>query len=157
MNSRTITNILKSKPSTAKYFKGVYPIDRLPALNDFPCYIIVNTSHSSVNHGHWVLIYFKDSENVIFFDSFGRHPKNVNNGHILYSYIRNYNVHYSEYILQSKLSSVCGYYCIYVAYNICNNISLHSMFCMFSKEVDYNDVLIVTKVQSIFSYITNVL
>ena len=66
MNSETIAKILRSKPLTAKHFNGVYPIDALPTLTDFPCFIIVNTSESSIYYGHWVLLYFKDNRNVIF-------------------------------------------------------------------------------------------
>ena len=88
MNSETIARILRSKPLTAKHFKGVYPIDALPPLTDFQCYIIVNTSDSHVPRGHWVLLYFKDDKNVTFFDSFGRPPSDVNNGRMLYSLLK---------------------------------------------------------------------
>ena len=151
MNNGTVQNILRLDQRTSRMFEGIYPVDALPARVKFPSYIIVNTSKSTVHDGHWVVIYFKNFDDVIFFDSFGRSPTNVNNGRVLKMYLDKYNVKFNEFVLQSKFSSVCGYYCLYVAFYLCRGVFFFKdMFCMFTKDVDYNDGLIIQETKRLY-------
>jgi hypothetical protein len=58
-------------------FKGVYPSDKIPKLNNLSCYCIVNVDKSNEMGSHWMAI-AKDVSNksaehgCILYDSFGR-------------------------------------------------------------------------------------
>ena len=58
-------------------FKGVYPSDKIPKLNNLSCYCIVNVDKSNEMGSHWMAI-VKDVDNksaehgCILYDSFGR-------------------------------------------------------------------------------------
>ena len=150
MNNRTVENILRCDQRTASLFGGIYPVDKLPVRIKFPSYIIVNTSKSYVYNGHWVLIYFVSFDSVLFFDSFGRDHSIVNNGYVLQRYLNKYNIKFNKFVLQSKFSNVCGYYCLYVAFYLCRNVLFNDMFCMFTKDVYYNDGLIIQETKRLY-------
>ena len=150
MNNRTVENILRCDQRTAKLFEGIYPVDKLPVIIKFPSYIIVNTAKANVYNGHWVLIYFVSFDSVLFYDSFGRDPSTVNNGYILQKYLDNYSIKFSKFVLQSSFSNVCGYYCLYVAFYLCRDVLFNDMFCMFTKDVYYNDGLIIQETKRLY-------
>ena len=156
MNASTIERVLRSNPITRRSFIGVYPIDMLPTVNSYPCFGIVNTSESDKSDGHWVLLYMKNNKQAIFFDSYGRSPSNVNNGGLLLKYLNGFNVEFNTHVLQSRFSSVCGHYCIYVAYYLCHNVPLHRISRLFSINVSYDDMLIVDRTCAVYK-VCNVL
>lgn len=151
MNGQSVERVLCSHPCTKELYAGVYPIDMLPVLDTFPKCIIINTSTSNIRMGHWTLLYFKTAAEVYFFDSYGRTFSNVNNGHLLDNYLTDIIVHSCKYVLQSRHSVVCGYYCLYVAYCLCKGLTFNKMFKMFYKCVEYNDELIVKIVNDIYN------
>ena len=52
-------------------FKGVYPSDKIPKLNDLSPYAILNLDTSKEKGSHWVAI-AKHGDNTYLYDSFGR-------------------------------------------------------------------------------------
>lgn len=151
MNSTQLVSFIRRDDQTDELFQGIYPVDRLPTITVYPSFIIINTSKSHVYNGHWILLYMKNNEEVIFFDSYGRPPDNVNNGCILTKYLSKYNVEYNHFLLQSRSSNVCGLYCIYVAFYLSRGVSFNKMFSQFYTDVDCNDTLLVKKVKHLFS------
>lgn len=144
MNGQTVERVLCSHPNAKEQYAGVYLIDKLSHLDTIPKYITINTSTSNIGMGHWTRIYFKTIDEAYFFDSYGRHYSNVNNGHLLDKYLEGIIVHSSKYV-------VCSYYCLYVAYCLCKGLTFNKMFKMFYKCVEYNDVLIVKLVNDIYN------
>lgn len=67
-------------------FRGVFPSDKLPKLNDLKPYAIVNLDRSTESGSHWVSLAKKNGK-LYFYDSFGRNPKSIikiaDNGRIL--------------------------------------------------------------------------
>lgn len=54
-------------------FKGVYPSDKIPKLNDLSPYCILNLDKSDMPGSHWVALAKNDKLNhTILYDSFGR-------------------------------------------------------------------------------------
>lgn len=54
-------------------FKGVYPSDKIPKLNDLRQYCILNLDNSKQKGSHWVALAKKEnSNNSLIYDSFGR-------------------------------------------------------------------------------------
>lgn len=60
-------------------FKGVYPSDRIPKLNDLSPYCILNLDKSTESGSHWVVLAKMPypSNDSIFYDSFGRDYKKI--------------------------------------------------------------------------------
>jgi len=52
-------------------FKGVFPSDKIPRLNDLSPYCIVNVDKSTQPGSHWMAV-VKDKNDAILYDSFGR-------------------------------------------------------------------------------------
>ena len=57
-------------------FKGVYPADKIPRLNDLKKYAILNLDTSKEPGSHWVAI-AKDKNQTYLYDSFGRHNTQI--------------------------------------------------------------------------------
>ncbi len=54
-------------------FKGVYPSDRIPRLNDLEPYAIINLDNSSKEGSHWIALALDaDDQRLSVYDSFGR-------------------------------------------------------------------------------------
>ena len=59
-------------------FKGVYPSDKIPKLNDLAPYAILNLDTSKEPGSHWIAIAKHPHENrTIMYDSFGRSDKKI--------------------------------------------------------------------------------
>ncbi len=60
-------------------FKGVYPSDKIPKLNDLSPYCILNLDKSTESGSHWVVLAKLPypSNDSIFYDSFGRDYKKI--------------------------------------------------------------------------------
>jgi hypothetical protein len=128
MNSSQLKDILQCEERTISTFQGIYPMDMLSQVTVYPLGIIINTSESHVYDGHWVLLYMNNTKEVVFFDSYGRAPANVNNGHIRHEYL-------SKYTLIVIILSY-NVYCLYVAFYLSGGISFNNMFRRFYKDVD---------------------
>ena len=57
-------------------FRGVYPSDKIPKLNDLSKYAILNLDRSNEAGSHWVAI-AKDGKDTVLYDSFGRSDKKI--------------------------------------------------------------------------------
>jgi hypothetical protein len=71
MNSLEIFKILQNNRFTKNYFKGVYPSNKIPPCNQYPCALVVNTDPIGQPGTHWVAIYAVNQSSVEYFDSFG--------------------------------------------------------------------------------------
>ena len=68
-------------------------------------------------------------------------------------YLNKYNIKFNSIVLRSKVSSsVCvyGYYCLYVAFYLCRGVLFKDMCCMFTKDVYYNDALIIQEAKRLY-------
>jgi hypothetical protein len=59
-------------------FKGVFPSDKIPKLNDLSPYCILNLDKSTQSGSHWIsLAKFPNSSDSLVYDSFGRDFKEI--------------------------------------------------------------------------------
>lgn len=59
-------------------FRGVFPSDRIPILNDITPYAILNLDNSKQSGSHWIAIAKKLNKNeLLVYDSFGRGYKKI--------------------------------------------------------------------------------
>lgn len=57
-------------------FKGVFPSDKIPRLNDLKKYAILNLDKSTQPGSHWIGVAFHNG-NTIVYDSFGRKTRKI--------------------------------------------------------------------------------
>jgi hypothetical protein len=57
-------------------FKGVFPSDKIPKLNDLAPYAILNLDKSTEPGSHWIAL-IKHGDDAIVYDSFGRDSKQI--------------------------------------------------------------------------------
>lgn len=59
-------------------FKGVFPSDKIPKLNDLSPYAILNLDRSKEPGSHWVAIAKNDKDDItLLYDSFGREGNKI--------------------------------------------------------------------------------
>lgn len=97
-----------------KEFRMVTMKDKLPSVINKNEATIVNLDNDSGPGTHWVLIYNsdKDLKNVYYFDSYGVSPPKE-----IEKYLRTSRkkIAYNSSQLQNIVSTMCGYFDVYVA------------------------------------------
>ncbi len=58
-------------------FRGVFPSDKIPRLNDLKPYCILNLDKSDEPGSHWVALAKLPTDECLFYDSFGRGYKQI--------------------------------------------------------------------------------
>ena len=97
---------------------------------------------------HWVVLYVKD-KTVEFFDSFGRNPKDVQNGDLFMQCIGDKTLVVTSKNVQHPKSYVCGWYCL--AYAMCRvKLSLLKFYQLFTDNQCRNDDVVVYIVKKLF-------
>jgi hypothetical protein len=142
-------NTIQLQWALDKKFVGaqVCAIDKLE-LDENGIYI-VNTDHRLGRH--WVVMYVTDNI-VEFFDSFGRHPKYIQNGHMFMQIIKatGKTLIVTSKRFQHNTSSVCGWYCLAYAYVRVRMDSVQTFNDMFSHDKYRNDQIAVVTVKTFY-------
>lgn len=126
---------------------GAHPFDRISHIVNTtkPTYIVINTGKYGTVGEHWIGLVMLPNE-CMYFDSFGVKIINrqitellVNSG---YKYCK-----YSDNVLQSINSEMCGYYVIAFISAISNGISYNKFLNLFSqcKNNDIKTIDIIKK------------
>ena len=101
LNTDDLEKALKDYPN----FNGVFAVDKLPR-DPKPGLYIANTDPSYKDGEHWVLLYKCKEGPTEFFDTFGREPNKMWPG----------EWKYSTRMVQSPLSTACGYHVLCYAH-----------------------------------------
>lgn len=131
-----IEKALKSYPN----FHGVYAVDKLPKSPRKGMYI-ANTEPSNKDGEHWVLFNILDSGTIEFFDTFGRQPKKRWTGEWVYS----------SQVVQSPLSTACGYHVLWFAY-LRQMYSFRKILSFYSEDLQENDIAVKNFVKRVFDF-----
>lgn len=136
MNTQDIEVRLKKLPS----FLGVFPRDRIPNVKKFPASLVINTDKAADSGEHWVALYLGEDKTANYFDSFGYPPMN--------SEIINFLFHncsgfiYNDKLIQSPISTTCGYYCIFFIRMLTNGAPFIQFVKYFSDNTSLNDKIV---------------
>ena len=140
MNNHQLRSALLKNYVTRRYFRGVYPSDRLPyKLSQHPSLLIVNTDPHYKPGKHWIVIYVPRYGPVEFFDSFGHAPAYYNRNFTDFLRRMERGVKYNKKILQAQNSLMCGPYCLYYAIHRCKGIAMDKITSYFGRNGRRND------------------
>ena len=134
MYGNQIYKCLKSNPTTAKFFKGVYSADEIPEekIKDEKKtrFYIYNLSKSDEPGSHWVALMLNPKPNYnLYFDSFGDPPPENS----IFKHFMKHKFQYNSVQLQSPFSTVCGQWCMFFISEMCCGIPLDDMINGFKK------------------------
>ena len=137
MNTREIDNILRADERTS--YKGTFPWDKCPKLNNGS--YVINTDCSHRPGQHWVAYHVRNGR-VEFFDSYGNSP----------SYFRvlpDADKHNGKR-LQGLLSTTCGHYCVYYLLHRCRGYSMEEITGRFGNDLRDNDRAVAAYMKECF-------
>lgn len=141
MNTIQLTKDMIRNKRTKKYFRGVFPCDKLPKRFKRPALIIANTDASTESGRHWVAFYIPIKGPSEYFDSVGRKP--VNEEFIKFLKRCGKSYVYNLKRLQGVFSNVCGNYCsMYLLYRA-KNQSRSKFINLFTENYANNDEKII--------------
>jgi hypothetical protein len=102
LNTLQINEILKN----CKIYNGIYSKDQLPKNLKEGWYIINMQDADDGNGTHWTTFHYRKNNSIVYYDALGFVPPlavcKIANGEILWS----------NKIIQSDISTACGYFCI---------------------------------------------
>ena len=131
MNTQTLDKILSRNPITKKYYTGCFPSDRIPECRHYPCSMVINLDDSKHRGSHWIGIFVKNATHIYYFDSYGDLPHE--NKHIMKFLSGFKNITRQTAVIQSVVSTACGYYVIFFIYICSLGKSLHYINSLLSK------------------------
>lgn len=99
-----------------RYFRGVFPADKLPQKPRIYESGIVNLEDSYKSGSHWTA-YFKLGRLVLFFDSFALPPTNN-----LIKYFAKYTIFFNRTLIQKPNDFICGHLALQFLYSIENKL-----------------------------------
>jgi hypothetical protein len=151
MQTSHINHLLYSDPIVGSIFRGVYPIDVLPAISSYPSAIVVNTDKHDQPGSHWVGLYFDDKEKCEFFDSFGRAPI----GH-LKDYILNNSSSFTwnNTQVQQMFTTTCGQFTIFFIIWRARQVPLDAIISCLAKA--NSDNFVVSFINNLFRIKTKI-
>ena len=128
-------------------FVTVCPVSEL--ILDRNGIYVVNTDNDRGRH--WIVFMVTD-KTVEFFDSFGRDPRFIQNGHMFMNSIRKTKktLIVTSKLLQHQTSNVCGWYCLAYAYVRVKMHSVQRFYDMFTSDLHRNDRFVMYLVKKLF-------
>jgi len=140
---------INDKISKFENFSGVYALDKLPEIKDFPVTLISNTDPSDQEGQHWIAIYIGESGFGEFFDSYGLPPLKKEFYEFMDANCSNGWSH-STVLLQDLRSKTCGKYAMLFCALRSYSISMCSLINLFSNSGEVNEEIITDLYKAIF-------
>lgn len=152
MNSNQLSVILKNDKHTKHVFKGVYPSDRIPMVDTFPCSYVINSEPHYQQGLHWLVMHFPSKDdNAEFFDSYGNAPDYYSRCFVDYFHENSFKYTYNTVCLQDNSSRVCGQYCVFYIYYRSRGYEMSEIVSMFHRDKHFNDWSVANFVERHFS------
>ena len=149
LSTKELDEILTNNNVTKNTFIGTYPSCMSPSTKKKIYSFITNTDDHFSSGTHWNA-WFVNNNELTFFDTFGRSYNNTDFPKFYEKIVNTFeNVKYSTVELQSKDSWTCGYFCINFIYSHSLGIDFKDFLNDFSKNLEFNDYIVLKFVNSI--------
>lgn len=119
-------------------------LDDIIKIKKYPLAICVNNKPLPHGGEHWVGLYLESRHaHLEFFCSFGRSLESYGSHFVNFVVRHGLRVKQKFVMLQSPLTTVCGWYVVYYMLNRFRKLSVEMIYARFSKNVFQNDSFIV--------------
>ena len=111
--------------------------------------MIANTDEKDSPGQHWVAFYFTKDGVCEFFDSYGRTPWQNYLPWFRFIHLNSVDLLSNTTCFQAPTSVTCGAHCIFYLRERCKGFSMCDIKNMYSKNVKYNDLLVVEYLKNV--------
>lgn len=152
MNTLQILDYAQKDKLLNNQFLGVFPVNKLPVVANFPASLIINLDPSYMPGSHWVAMWYAlGGKTAEYFDSFGRRPaQGPLCTHLKHNLESSSHVLYNDKSVQNIFSDVCGQYCLYFLYKKARNKDMKDIMSHFGENTKINDEKIALWGNSLF-------
>ena len=130
-------------PVTKKSYIGTFPGCLIPSIKSKRYSFITNTDLHHEHGEHWNA-WVVHGDKILFFDSFGRDPRDPSFPEIYKDILNRFEFFkYTKPQIKNLASSTCGYYCIHLLYVL--SLVLYFEFCKNEYTIDFqrNDITVI--------------
>jgi len=149
MYASQITQILRTNHQTSRIFLGCFPCNRLPNPSSSKGkMLIVNLDPFGYEGSHWVVVYIKYNNEVIYFDSLAL-PTSIC---IINSFLKNfYKISKNLKPYQSSYSNTCSQHCISFIYFFSKGYTFDQYLELLNKQAN-PDLFVTNIVNKMINY-----
>ena len=143
LTTENLNIVLKENPVTKRAFLGTFPGCVLPLTKLKQYSFITNTELHHESGEHWNA-WFVYGNKVIFFDSFGRDPRDTSFPELYRDILKNFKVfEFSKTQIQDFTSFTCGYFCIHFIYILSLGLDVDFFVKEYSSDCIKNDDVVI--------------
>ena len=138
-----LNNILMKNPVTKKSFIGTFPGCVIPSIKSRRYSFITNTELHHEHGEHWNA-WVVDGDRILFFDSFGRDPRDSSFPEIYKDILNQFEIFkYTKTQIQNFATFTCGYYCIHFLYVLSLGLDFEFFRKEYTNDFQRNDIAVI--------------
>ena len=144
-----LNDILLKNPVTKKHYIGAFPGCVIPTVKSKNYSFITNTDLHNQSGEHWNA-WVVQGEKVLFFDSFGRDPRDSTFPEIYKELLNRFKIFkYTKTRVQDFTSSTCGYYCVHFLYVLSLGLDFTFFLDEYTDNFTNNDIAVIDFVDNL--------
>ena len=144
-----LNDLLMKNPVTNKSYIGTFPGCVIPTVKSKRYSFITNTDLHHQRGEHWNA-WKVHGEKILFFDSFGRDPRDSVFPNIYKELLNRFKIFkYTKTQVQDFTSSTCGYYCIHFIYVLSLGLDFTFFLNEYTEDFMRNDVTVIDFVNNL--------
>ena len=144
-----LNEILMKNPVTKKHYIGAFPGCVIPTVKSKKYSFITNTDLHNQRGEHWNA-WMVQGEKVLFFDSFGRDPRDSTFPEIYRELLNRFEIFkYTKTQVQDFTSFTCGYYCIQFLYVLSLGLDFKFFLNEYTDDFTVNDIAVIDFVNNL--------
>ena len=144
-----LNNVLMKNPVTKKSYIGTFPGCLIPSIKSKRYSFITNTDLHHEHGEHWNA-WVVHGDKILFFDSFGRDPRDPSFPEIYKDVVNRFETFkYTKTQIQNATSSTCGYYCIHFLYVLSLGLDFDFFMNEYTDDFRRNDIDVIEFVNNL--------
>ena len=144
-----LNNVLMKNPVTKKIYIRTFPGCLIPSIKSKRYSFITNTDLHHEHGEHWNA-WVVHGDKILFFDSFGRDPRDPSFPEIYKDVVNRFETFkYTKTQIQNVTSSTCGYYCIHFLYVLSLGLGFDFFMNEYTDDFRRNDIDVIEFVNNL--------
>ena len=144
-----LNEILMKNSVTKKHYIGAFPGCVIITVKSKKYSFITNTDLHNQRGEHWNASMVQ-GEKVLFFDSFGRDPRDSTFPEIYRELLNRFEIFkYTKTQVQDFTSSTCGYYCVHFLYVLSLGLDFEFFLNEYTDDFTMNDIAVINFVNNL--------